>query len=400
MARRISGKLSHGALAKRASPELGLIRSGRAEAAIQDLKAKLSSDQADHGSWALLAYAESVLFRFEDALTAIEKARALKGDSAAYLFRHAQILSNLKKFDLSLELYRELQETRPDDLRVLDGLKIGLYYTDHKDEAIAYGARILKLKDETACADATQRDDLPALEPLAQGEKNSANVIAFSLWGEQPRYLVGAMVNARLARYLLPGWRCRYYAATDVPEAVVNDLRGTGAEVRIGKDEKVEIPRYLWRFLVADDPKVDRYLCRDCDSRLNAKEVAAVLEWQESGKPFHIMRDHILHSEPMLAGMWGGRVASGLGMKARIRNYLDRHLDHAYGIDQEFLRTEVWPVIKSKSLTHDSYYKLAETRPFPIGGKGDEQAHVGQGIIGKRKLREEAELFKLPGRTS
>ena len=28
-------------------------------------------------------------------------------------------------------------------------------------------------------------------------------------------------------------------------------------------------------------------------------------EWQESELPFHVMRDHFYHTEPMMGGMWG-----------------------------------------------------------------------------------------------
>ncbi len=35
----------------------------------------------------------------------------------------------------------------------------------------------------------------------------------------------------------------------------------------------------FWRFLVADDPQVDRFIVRDSDSRLNARDAYAVAEW-------------------------------------------------------------------------------------------------------------------------
>jgi hypothetical protein len=38
----------------------------------------------------------------------------------------------------------------------------------------------------------------------------------------------------------------------------------------------------FWRFLVAEDDAVDRYIVRDSDSRLNAREAAAVAEWMAS----------------------------------------------------------------------------------------------------------------------
>jgi hypothetical protein len=41
-------------------------------------------------------------------------------------------------------------------------------------------------------------------------------------------------------------------------------------------DIKGGIAGMFWRFLVADDPTVDRFIIRDSDSRLNARERFAV----------------------------------------------------------------------------------------------------------------------------
>lgn len=49
-----------------------------------------------------------------------------------------------------------------------------------------------------------------------------------------------------------------------------------------------------------------RYIVRDSDSRLNARDRIAVEEWIESGKPIHSIRDHVNHCFPMNGGMWGG----------------------------------------------------------------------------------------------
>ena len=38
----------------------------------------------------------------------------------------------------------------------------------------------------------------------------------------------------------------------------------------------------FWRFLVADDPSVDRFIVRDSDSRLNARDAFAVVDWIRS----------------------------------------------------------------------------------------------------------------------
>ena len=51
--------------------------------------------------------------------------------------------------------------------------------------------------------------------------------------------------------------------------------------------------------------KVDVFASRDLDSRINAREVAAVREWQKnSSEPIHAMRDHPNHSTSLLGASW------------------------------------------------------------------------------------------------
>lgn len=56
----------------------------------------------------------------------------------------------------------------------------------------------------------------------------------------------------------------------------------------------------LWRFSIAGDESVDRYVIRDVDSRLNTRERLAVQDWIESGFPLHVMRDHPYHVAPIM----------------------------------------------------------------------------------------------------
>ena len=36
-------------------------------------------------------------------------------------------------------------------------------------------------------------------------------IISFSLWGDKPQYVVGAIKNAELAKEIFPEWKCRFY---------------------------------------------------------------------------------------------------------------------------------------------------------------------------------------------
>ena len=51
------------------------------------------------------------------------------------------------------------------------------------------------------------------------------NVIAFSLWGDSPRYTLGALQNASLAKIVYPDWVCRFYIGKSVPYPFIHQLR-------------------------------------------------------------------------------------------------------------------------------------------------------------------------------
>ena len=61
-----------------------------------------------------------------------------------------------------------------------------------------------------------------------------------------------------------------------------------------------------WRFLPLLDPMVDKMLCRDMDSLVTAREVAATTQWLNNTKTFHLMHDHPFHcSSNFLGGKFG-----------------------------------------------------------------------------------------------
>ena len=49
-------------------------------------------------------------------------------------------------------------------------------------------------------------------------------IISFSLWGTNPKYTIGALKNADLAKEIYPGWICRYYVAQDIPKGILFEL--------------------------------------------------------------------------------------------------------------------------------------------------------------------------------
>lgn len=176
-------------------------------------------------------------------------------------------------------------------------------------------------------------------------------VISFSLYGQDPMYLQGALENVRLAREYYPGWICRFYCGMDVPGGLVDQLWREGAEIC---REAARGPHHgsFWRFFVASDASLERFIVRDTDSRLNPREAAAVAEWEASGKAFHLMRDHPLHIVrrwPILGGMWGGLG----GFNDDLRQEVNRWgRFSSKGSDQDFLARWLWPRARKDCLQH------------------------------------------------
>jgi hypothetical protein len=131
----------------------------------------------------------------------------------------------------------------------------------------------------------------------------------------------------------------------------------------------------FWRFLAASDQAADPILFRDCDSRLNVREAAAVAAWLERGRRFHVMRDHPHHADwPMLAGMWGVRGGIIGDMDRRVGGWGRWHEKLE---DQRFLAAEIWPLAQRDMVHHASVpTALAPAEPFPPHGAYD--GFVGQ----------------------
>lgn len=216
-----------------------------------------------------------------------------------------------------------------------------------------------------------------------------------SLYGSARRYTVGAVRNAQLLPVVFPGWTLRFYCETPppknsngtaeekygaVPTKIIAKLVELGAEVRYVDVSKTGLAPMLWRFLVAEDGAVEAFTVRDCDSRLTARDAAAVAEWlRTTNASFHCVRDHPSHSWHVVSGgLWGGRPR---GLRPLIDG-VTRSVMPLYGSryydDMKFLSRHVWPKVRHAAVCHDSVScrSFPAARPFPVGRVGFE--HVGQ----------------------
>ena len=200
-------------------------------------------------------------------------------------------------------------------------------------------------------------------------------IIAYSLWGDDPKYTLGAIANVQGARKIFPEWITRFYCGMSVPKNIIEQLRGNGAEVVL-KDESSSFFGTFWRFEAMTDATVERVIFRDTDSRLTERELAAVEEWVNSGLTGHIMRDHPNHSMLMLAGMWGCKPIVDFNLAQAVEAF--RPTDSFFE-DQRFLGEIVYPLLCKKGvLIHDSFFRHeAFSKSFP-SARWNDYAFVGE----------------------
>jgi hypothetical protein len=195
-------------------------------------------------------------------------------------------------------------------------------------------------------------------------------IVSFALWGDIPRYTVGAVRNAHLAPLVYPGWVCRFYCGTSVPTATLEALTHMPHVQVVVVPEPGDWGGNFWRFRPAGEPDVEVMLSRDTDSRLGARERAAVDAWLASDRDFHVMRDHPWHGTSILGGLWGVRNGLLRDVDALLAAYPRRD---AYGDDQRFLDEVVAARVRDRWLEHDAYFT---PHPFPTRRVG--RAFVGQ----------------------
>ena len=179
------------------------------------------------------------------------------------------------------------------------------------------------------------------------------NVIAYSLWGDNPIYWKGALENIKQASKYFPGWVCKFYIDKNCKTELIETIVGDNVEVEF-VDSLDSFHGMFWRFWASEDPDVDIFLSRDCDSRFSEREHLAIKEWLLSDKDFHIMRDHPYHTVPILGGMWGCR--NGLMRKIKISDLIRSwNKFEKKGADQDFLGQVVYPLVVNTSLEHSEF---------------------------------------------
>lgn len=192
---------------------------------------------------------------------------------------------------------------------------------------------------------------------------NNKKLITFSLWGDNPKYTIGALRNAILAKKIYPDWICRFYVGKSVPKDIIESLKQNSNVEIVEMNEEGNWTGMFWRFYPASESDIEIMISRDCDSRLNIREKLAVDDWINSDKGFHIMRDHPWHGTQILGGMWGVKKNILPNMKELIDNFKKGEY---WQVDQGFLAQIIYPIIKNNSMVHDEFFNYDSSKKnFP-----------------------------------
>ena len=304
---------------------------------------------------------------YQAALHSIQHALQLQPGKVELIHNLAALQIQTGMLPEAISNLKKCLNMKPDYASAWDHLARAYAKGDQAELARQTGLESLKTKDQLAHTqsnlDWVQRhipgklNDTPPVTSKANPPLDQ--IIAYSLWGNDPKYLSGAIDNAKMAPLIFPEWRCRFYCDESVPENVRKSLQMLGAQVRLMPRMTAAFFGLFWRFQVIHDPTVKRFLIRDVDSPLLLEEKAAVDQWLASPHPFHIIRDWITHTELILAGLWGGIQGVLPDLWPAIeRFYAENHKERT--IDQRFLRMVVWPLIKDHHLAHDSLFQYGK----------------------------------------
>mmetsp|Transcript_24523 Transcript_24523/g.62284 ORF Transcript_24523/g.62284 Transcript_24523/m.62284 type:complete len:330 (-) Transcript_24523:830-1819(-) len=189
-----------------------------------------------------------------------------------------------------------------------------------------------------------------AQERMGKGRR----IIAMSLYGDNPRYTMGAIENAVVVLRSWHGWTLRIYHDDTVPSNVLHILVTLHVELKHIYRRGQGAIGMMWRFLIAADRTVSRFIVRDADSRLTLRDFNAVCEWIGTNFYFHCMRDHPYHGASIMGGMWGS--LGGFLNPSSINAYLGLHNKSSWGEDQDFLSQVLFKAVANYTLQHACYH--------------------------------------------
>ena len=320
-----------------------------------------------------LAYYLFLISDFKSCYTVLEQCLKAYPKDIEVLQNIAVALGKTGQYTEAIAYAKQVVELDPDNFLVWDTLASNYYRIGQYDLSAQAGTTSLTLKDKKYGAP-DPNWTVPNSNPQAYAA-GKQNVISFALWGDNPRYLYGALRNVLLAPDLYPNWQVWFYVDSSVPQTFRAQLEQLGGKVLLQSDGQSLRQKLCWRFKVANAAGVGYFLVRDIDSVISVRECNAVQQWLDSERWFHIIRDWWTHTDLILAGMWGGVAGALPNLEQLLANYVSGKAETP-NIDQWFLRDRVWKYVKQSCFIHDRCFTPTGAVPLPgpcPGGK----LHIG-----------------------
>lgn len=348
---------------------------GLYEEAIHDLKALRRNGRNDPWLHRLLGLACTYNGQHKEAARHIKAARKSGTPDAGDEILFGRMLNTGGFHQAALDSFRLAHELERDNVMAIALISFTFEKLGETEHATKYGQWALDLRHAEALGQALDLVSPERPVPFNY-EDRSRNVISYSLFGTSQYYIEAAIGIATMARGMFPEWTCRFYCDPRISKDVLKLLSLAGAQTLVAPAPPRGWEGLAWRFWAFDDPNLDVVMIRDVDSPFTVRERLAVDEWLASGLPFHAIRDHIDHREPIMAGLWGGWTGLLPPLKPMTESFVPKTADRFS--DQEFLRLNVWPRIHEATLVHDRHYHLGRSRPPPDHPSGRHN-HIGFG---------------------
>jgi hypothetical protein len=192
------------------------------------------------------------------------------------------------------------------------------------------------------------------------------NTISYSLFGNDSKYIKGAIHNCKLASKYFPDWCVYFYVDKTVPNDICEELKKLNSTI-IYVPDILEHFKYGYRFLIVDEPNIERFLICDTDDRLSPIFKSVIDDWISTKMSSYVVRTGPAHNIPILGGAWGStKTKIHFNMLDEIIKFDKAHIGHSEkGFDQDFLGEIIWPIICDDAVTYGEafHYKTILHKP-------------------------------------
>jgi hypothetical protein len=201
-------------------------------------------------------------------------------------------------------------------------------------------------------------------------------IFSFSLYGNESKYIQSAIMNAiKIPEIFGKEWIIRFYVK-NVDINVVKKLKELGCHVVDMNNSHIKDGKFF-RFLAIKENNI--VMIRDSDSVVSYREKMMMIDFFNSNKTLHLIRDHPNHKEHLMACSFGFNKSGISNIEEIINNSNLKDIDR-YNVDQFFLAKFIYPKYKNNMLIHDNFNNFYRELDEIVLKYPKQITHVGQRI--------------------